>query len=471
MSLQALQNINSRGRIVGADKGLHIGRVRNLTEADYSPKDIKEYYIPAKDRTKHLGCIGATQMGKSCLISYMIDQDIKAGLNIVETDPKGDIKLTSRIIQSSAEAGRLEDLMFVNPIFPETSLKIDPLAYYYIHDEIVDHVTSGIKAKDEYFINVASEITTAIVDGLIALENAKGNKNVKLNFLDIKNWATYMSLKQLRENLDYLKNHRDPEIRSAAEETIMNIEQILASPVDFFAKVASSLRTTLTALSSGTTGKIIGKAKTNEFIKRLEEGRKVILVCNTGSMLTRRTAYTIGRVLISMIQSLIGRFYASGKKITPALSIYMDEGHNVLYRGIQELFNKSGSADVYLQFFVQSLSQMIEEIGEDATQSIVDNIHQWIYMHVNHEKTAEFVENSTPIKTMQEPFLSMAGGKISMSLRGAERRLILKEKLLSLPPRWFYMKDASGEFYKGKVADVGDPYVELQMPDTNVTAS
>ena len=154
MSLQALQDINSRGKTVSADKGLHIGKVRNLTEADYSPKDIKEYYIPTKDRTKHLGCLGATQMGKSCLIAHMVDQDIKAGLNIVETDPKGDIKLTSRVIQSSAEAGRLDDLMFVNPIFPETSLKIDPLAYYYIHDNIV---TTSLQASKQK-MNISSTL-------------------------------------------------------------------------------------------------------------------------------------------------------------------------------------------------------------------------------------------------------------------------------------------------------------------------
>ncbi len=59
------------------------------------------------------------------------------------------------------------------------------------------------------------------------------------------------------------------------QEVCHNIEQILNSPADFFAKVSSSLRTTLSALTSGSTGRIIGKSLVNEFIKRFEEGKRV----------------------------------------------------------------------------------------------------------------------------------------------------------------------------------------------------
>ncbi len=467
MGLTELKEKNSKGKIV-APHGLCIGRGRDLTSRVYDNSSVEDMIIPVNARSKHLGCMGTTQIGKSRLIELMVKQDIKMGLNIVVINPKGDLQLNAGIIEAAVEAGRIEDLMFLDPIFPDTSIMIDPLTYYFAQDEIVDHITSGIKAKDEYFINVSQEIATVIVTAHIMLAKARGNSKVTLNFLDIKAWSSYQALKKLKESLELLKNNADQEIRNISAETVDNIQQILDSPQDFFAKVASSLRTTLTALTSGATGKIIGKAKSNEFIKRLEEGKRVILICNTGSMLARRTAHTVGRVLTSMIQSLIGRIYLAGRTIEPPLSVYFDEGHNVLYIGQEELYNKGGSANVYLHFFTQSLAQMEEAVGEKITQSIIDNIHQWIYMKVNHTKTAEFVEMSTPLKKMYETTNTMSGGKISMQLRQGEERMVLREKILSLQPQWFYMKAADGRFFKGKVSNVKQPYVSLLPPAMEV---
>ncbi len=86
--------------------------------------------------------------------------------------------------------------------------------------------------------------------------------------------------------------------------------------------MSSSLRTVLTALSVGSVGKVIGKADANPFIEMLERGKRVILVIQTGSLLTRRTAHIIARVLLSMVQSFVGRVLAGGGAITlPFVSI------------------------------------------------------------------------------------------------------------------------------------------------------
>ncbi len=47
--------------------------------------------------------------------------------------------------------------------------------------------------------------------------------------------------------------------------------KILQAKEEFFGKVTSSLRTVLTALSIGNMGKIIGHARANRFIQRLEK--------------------------------------------------------------------------------------------------------------------------------------------------------------------------------------------------------
>ena len=461
-TMEKLRDFNSRGKITPAD-AVHIGTVVDME--DIMMENIHEFELPYSSRSGHFGCLGTTRVGKTKLVTHMITQDIHAGNNVVFIDPKGDDEALSAVVQAAIESGRMGDLMVITPIYPECSLMIDPLAYYYLSDELVDHVISGIKSDDEYFINVASEVTTAIVVGIIAQNLAKG-RETKMNFFDVKQRVDYESLGQLGEALQYLANHPNPIVRELVEEATLNIRQIRNSPQDFFAKVSSSLRTILTALTSSTTGKIIGKAKTNEFVRRFESGEGVILVCQTGSLLARRTASTIGRVLISMIQSMVGRFFASGARLKRPLCLYIDEGHNVLYQGIQELFNKAGGAGVWLHFFTQSISQIEEAVGKPTAQSIMDNISTWVYMRVNHNATATFIEEASPKRKRFDNMLSMGDAKLSITLREVEDYIIKADRVTCLRPQYFYLRTA-GTFYKGRVANVPSPKMRIKFPEIN----
>ncbi|MEW6003401.1 MAG: TraM recognition domain-containing protein [Nitrospirota bacterium] len=423
-----------------------IGRGVNLSDIS---KEI-DITIGDTERSGHFGCFGTTRVGKTKLIENITEQDIQKNYNVVVIDPKGDTELFSKVVQVATETGRLEDLMLLTPIYPDYSIMLDPLAYYYMEDELVDHVISGIKAKEDYFIAIAAEVTQTVVSGLALQAKARGER-LNINFYDIKVRSDYYNLKKFKEAIEYL---------SGSNEVCHNIEQILNSPADFFAKVSSSLRTTLSALTSGSTGKIIGKSLVNEFVKRFEEGRGVILFCNTGSMLARRTAHIIGRVLISMIQSMLGRFYASGRKLDPPLCLHIDEGHNMLYKGIQELFNKGGAANVWIHFYTQSVAQIEEEIGREAARSILDNINTWIYMLVNHPETAQYIEDSSPTIRKYQPILSFGGG---ISVREIEDKQILAYKVMQLQKRQFYMR-SYGNLYKGNTLDTSPAYVKVEFP-------
>ena len=459
-----LRRLNRKGSIVKkGDGSIYLGDGVNLGMRSGDDITIEKLYLSSRDRAGHFGCFGTTRIGKTRLLANMVRQDILYGHNIVIIDPKGDSDLLSYVIQAAVEAGRLDEFLFISSIYPDLSVKIDPLSYYYMPDELVDHTISGIRSREEYFINVASEITTAIVQGMIALALSRGEKP-RINFYEIKKRSSKDELKKFGHTLLNLLNHPDDEVRMRASEACENIAHIVKSPQDFFAKVSSSLRTTLTALTSSTTGKIIGKAHTNEFVKRFEEGKRAILFCNTGNLLARRTAHIVGRVLLSMIQSTVGRFFASGRKIEPPLCLYIDEGHNVLYKGIQELFNKGGGAGVYCHFFTQSIAQIEEWVGSEVCQSMVDNINTWVFMKVNHEKTARFVQESTPLRKAQQPILSLAGGNMSVSLREIEESTVLKEKVMGLTERWFYMRKG-GTIYKGIVAELAEPDIRVRFPE------
>ena len=421
-----------------------------------SPGKMIKIELRDSDRKGHFFCFGTTRIGKTRLIELMIEQDIRKGYSVTFFDPKGDIEIFSKIVQVALEENRQNELCLITPIFPQNSARIDPLAYYYMPEEIVSHVVSGIKAREEFFINIAYETTLVIVLSLLLFAKVKGEKP-ELNFQAIKERASYQDLQNLKKQLETINT---PE----AEEILATLNQVLASPQDYFAKVSSSLRTMLTALSTGSVGQIIGRAKANEFIKRLEENKRVILVVQTGSLLTRKTAHMVARVLISMIQSFVGRRYASGQKIDPPLCFYMDEASNLLYVGIEDLWNKAGGAGVWLHGFTQSIADLEAEIGRAFARKILDNANTKLFMRVNDPATADYIAEYSGVVKKFSPILSLGGG---ITIREVEEPSIRPEDVLNLQVRDFYLFTFEGAF-RGKVAKVEPAYVDVKYPRVEV---
>src|SRR6201997_4030366 len=346
--------------------------------------------IPDSHRQGHIFTMGTTRSGKTRLAEWIIEQDIRKGYSVLWIDPKGDIQILSKIAQVAKETGREEELMFLSPIFADRSIRLDPLSHYFMPEEIVSHVVSGIRAKEEFFINVAYEVTLIVVQSLILFAEKEG-KSPQFNFQSIKERISYPDLLKVKEQLEALKTEE-------ADEILSSLYQILSSPQDYFSKVSSSLRTVLTALSVGSVGKVIGKADANPFIEMLERGKRVILVIQTGSLLTRRTAHIIARVLLFMVQSFVGRVLAGGGIINPPLCIHIDEASNVLYLGIEDLFNKAGGAGIWLHLMSQSYQDLIAELGEPHSKKILDNTNTKIVFRVNDPETAKYVSNLGGIK-------------------------------------------------------------------------
>ena len=98
---------------------------------------------------------------------------------------------------------------------------------------------------------------------------------------------------------------------------------VLEGEKEYFGKVSSTLRGTLTQLTTGNLAKIVGRAKNNVFIDRIEKNQGAILYVQTGAMLQKQAAFILGKVVISMIQSIVGRFYASGKTFLTPMAIYI----------------------------------------------------------------------------------------------------------------------------------------------------
>ena len=428
----------------------HIGTGIHLD----SPETILDLGFPDSHRKGHFWCFGTTRVGKTRTMEHIIEQDIRKGYSVVAIDPKGDIDLFSKIVEIADDTDRLKDLMLVTPIFPEYSAILDPLSSYYMPEELVAHITAGVAVgREPYFFGVAYEVSLIVVQALIILAESV-DKAPSFNLNDIKNHISHQDLKVLKGKLDYINT---PEARQLT----LDMQKILSTPPDYYSKVASSLRVALTELTSGNVGQIIGKADENRFIKRLEEGKGIILVVQLGSLLTKRAAYTAGKVIISMIQAFVGRIYSSGRNVTPSLVMHIDEAQSVLYQGIEDLFAKAGGAGVYIHGYCQSISQLYAEVGEDRANTILDNCNTKLFMRVPDASTAFYVSRHLGEQQQFSPIISVGGG---LSIRETEEIRVKHTEILNMAPREIFLSTYSGT-YKGKTATVNDSEVKVIFPN------
>jgi type IV secretory pathway TraG/TraD family ATPase VirD4 len=343
--------------------------------------------------------------------------------------------------------------MLVTPIVPEYSAVIDPMAYYFMPDELVGHIVSGIQGgREPFYRNIAKEITTAIITANIIIANWE-QRLPSQNMDAIRQSIRRSSLSSTMALLQEI-NTREALLTAGM------LQDILESPQEYYSKVSSTLRTCLMELSSGNIGKIIGQADSNRFMSRLERGKGVIMVVHTGTMITREAATTLGKVLLSMIQSFIGRVYLSDRqKVSPPLSIYIDEAQSLFYQGIEDLFAKAGSADVMVHAFAQSVNQIYAAIGEEYGKSILDNTNTKIFMRCSDAETSEYVVRHFGVRNV----LTGIFGSNQVTTREVEQDILKVQDILGLQPREFYMLTYSGR-YKGVTLDAKDPKLKIVFP-------
>ncbi len=428
----------------------HIGAGVHLDH----PQAVIELGFPDTHRKGHFWCFGTTRVGKTRIMEHIIEQDIGKGYSVVAIDPKGDIDLFSKITQLAEDTGRLDDLMLITPVFPQYSAILDPLSSYYMPEELVAHITAGVAVgREPYFFGVAYEVSLVVVQALIMLAEVAGRKP-SFNLNDIKNHISHQDLEQLKEKIDYIES---PEARQLS----LDMQKILSTPADYYSKVASSLRVALTELTSGNVGKIIGKADENRFIQRLEAGKGIILVVQLGSLLTKRAAYTAGKVIISMIQAFVGRVYSSGRNVTPPLVLHTDEAQSVLYQGIEDLFAKAGGAGVFIHGYCQSISQLYAEVGEDRANTILDNCNTKLFMRVPDPNTADYVSHHLGEERRFSPIIGVSG---NISIRETEELRIKPSEILNMAARELFLITYSG-IYKGLTAEVAESRLKVIFPD------
>ncbi len=424
----------------------------------------KKIIIPAKDRMRHMWVFGTTGVGKTKLIEGILEQDIPAGNSVVFIDPKGDTSIFAKIIQVARSCGREKDLMLFTPVYPELSVHFNPLRHFKIVEEQSSHIVAGIQdGKEPYFKNIAKDISSSLVlmwhfmtFGRVA--NSKDlvltTDNNAFSLVKVLEQMNYNNLTSIRKNINANYDSAD------ALRLIANLDRLIQVDAEYYNKVSSSLYTVLSQMCSGNVGRIVGNTQANPLIDELEKGNCPIFVAQLGALLTRETAYVIAKVILSSLQAFAGRVYSINKVLKKPLTIHIDEAQSTLYQGIDELFAKAGSANVYLHGYCQSISQMNAIIGEQYTKAILDNCNTKLFMKAADIETANYLSSYFGMKKELSGIIS---ADAHMTWRDTEVAKIKPTEITNLKRQQFYLTTYSGG-YKGITNMVQDTVVDICYP-------
>lgn len=432
-------------------EGIHIGKGYALD--DHEKLNFLDIFQEDGNRRGHTIVFGTTRVGKTRLVENGIIQDIENGKNVIIIDPKIDIDLFSRVFQVASSCGRENEITLINSLTPDLSAKINPLANFHTPEEPISHIMSTVPSTDEFFYNVAYDTTTVIVRGIIKVREDEGFDKY-FTFNDFMKWLPYSKFTELRDRLLKFED-TDSKI------IVGQIEDILDSGPEYFNKVSKTLKSAIMQLSLGNTAEVVSRSKNNDFLNRLEEGKGAILYVQSAALLQPRASFMLGRVIISMIQSLVGRFYASGRKFERPLVIYGDEFSNIVYNGIDDMFNKAGGCNCYIVALTQSPADIVAVIGEDKARKIFDNTNTKIFMRINDISSAKMLTTYGGTMFRNTVQLNLHGG-----LRGTEveEDVIRETDLLRLEKREFYYFGFEGVF-KGKTDPLGEPDIKILLPN------
>ncbi len=422
-------------------------------------KKLIPIYQSDKSRNYNTGIVGQIGVGKTFTLMNRVKYDILNGDNVVVIDPKGSGDLFNFVLEWTIRAGRLKDFIYINPVYPEYSSKINPLAYYSMPEVIINTVLAGIRVKDEFYLNIAREVTSIIVYGLIEISKYKRKVKPDFTFDDIKSWLSAPKLEEMKNVLMTIET-------PTAEKLVSDIEQILATSSDNFAKVGASLRTVLTSLSIGSVGAIIGRSTENDFVKRLMEGKGVILFVETASLLMKDTSSIIGKVLLSNLASIAGYFYAQRKKLPRKLKVHVDEFYTQAFIGVENLFDKGREVGIHMDVYFQSISQLDAELGSDRAKVVLENINNYMIMRIKSPETAQkFAE----IIGMGKDLLTNYHSDGSVTMMEREDWRVYPADFIRLENREFIFHTGETD-YRGFTVDVDPPILQVEMPKLSTKA-
>lgn len=335
-------------------KGLVLGKIENC-----------ELRLPFEMRDRHTYIIGATGTGKSTLLLNLIEQDLIAGRGVALLDPHGDL---CDAILDKLPKSRVEDTFYFDladgkytPGFNllelsngphrtlERNLVVNEL--FSVFEQLYDMRQCGGPMFEMYFRNALlllmesglTEATLTEFPLLFAHDKLRKHLMEKCNQTAVVDF--WRGIAQ--------KAGGDSSLANIAPYVVSKLNQLLHSPV-----VCS----------------VVGQAKTSVDLRKLMDGRGVLLIRMPKGLLGDFDTRLLGMLIVGKIFAVaLGRATLQPHK-RPPFNLYIDEFQNFVTPSMARLFSEARKFGLCLTLANQNLAQLASSAGTGLLETVLGNV-------------------------------------------------------------------------------------------------
>lgn len=306
--------------------------------------DNRHFGIKAKDRLRHIYCIGKSGTGKSTLLLNMAIQDIKNGNGCCIIDPHGDVAET---LLSYIPEDRINDVLYFNPADTEHPIAYNPLRH--VHPKYRDLVASGLIStfkkiwKDSWGPRMEHILRFSL---LTLLDYGEGT------LLDVQPLLT------------------DPEFRGIVLALISN-PLILTFWNNEYAKYSPSLRSEAIApilnklglfVASTALRNMVGQRSRSFHFQEIMDSGKIIIANLSKGQIGEDACKLIGSMLLTGIQLSALHRSKQPEHTRRPFFVFVDEMHSFVTLSFADMLSETRKYGLGLFLTHQYMEQLPDEI-------------------------------------------------------------------------------------------------------------
>lgn len=347
--------------------------------------------IPDNIFRAHTSILGATGAGKSVALKLIASQVIRSGYGLILIDFKPDYDLYRTVRHEAKMAGKENEYIFFSPnlgmvdpdnsegVFPPSSATYNPLMKG-SQAEMVSRVLRSVSefdkssGGDKYWEDIKEDILDAIIGCLIGMDKPFNYSDIwtaisndEAMYYIVENTRNYQARAKLHEIYKQLSGEAADRVRLQYKGTQVAIGHYAISEV---APFLNSYEPAIDLYDVVTKQKILHVALSQQ--------------------LAEKTASGTAKLLLSDLNSVVGRVLTTIGKLNTRCVVIIDEFGSSIFKGIEDLFNKSRGAGISLVIAHQSLSDIDFRAGRDMRNIILDNTMSKIYYNQTGAEGPEF---------------------------------------------------------------------------------
>jgi type IV secretion system protein VirD4 len=407
-------------------------------------KANKKEQIGYLDKDTHTAIIGATRSGKSRrIVMESILLTGLAGESMVISDPKGELfgytatcmkELGYQlVVLDFHQPNKSTRYNFLQPIIDAVNERKTDKAVDLIWDLTANLAgESNRRTTEKIWENgEASIIAGSLMAVVFDNQDQPQYQNMSNVYAFIQHMTTTLDngSMPLNQYLQYLEIYQP----NHPARGLFGVAMVAPSRTR-----GSFFTSALTTLRLFTSESIAALSKSSDFaLADLASKKTVVYILLPDA---KEAYWSLASLFVSQVyQVLVDIAFQSGGKLDNRVEFFLDEfGNFAKIAAFSSMVTVGGGRGMRFHLFLQSFSQLDEKYGKEASETIKDNCHAWIYLKTANYETAALISKklghyTTSSYSMSTSWQSSGGhGNSSSSMNLMARPLLTEDEIMRI---------------------------------------